>query len=110
MSGGVMKTTHAINFFLIGFTMCFSPAYWPEYFSGDAMRGNASELWMLLMGAAQMGLGAGSAAVNVVPRLIHYLADWEPLTLNFVLADVGWALPESFYSGLNEVEEAGVAA
>ena len=106
---GLMKTTHALNFFLIGLVMCFSPAFWPDYFSGEASRGNASELWVLLMGTTQIALGAWTMCLNEVPRLMRYLAEWEPLTLVFELPDVGWALPESFYAGLNEYDDVRVA-
>jgi hypothetical protein len=100
-----MKTTHAVNFFLIGRVMCFGPAYWPEYFSGTTAHGNSSEVWSLLMGVLQMALGGWAIGLNEVPRLLRFLAEWEPVTLTFAPADVGWALPESFYAGLNQADE-----
>jgi hypothetical protein len=104
-----MKTMHALNFLLIGLVMCFSPALWPEYFSGDAIRGDASALWMLVMGVTQLALGTWTMGRNEVPRLMLYLAEWEPLTFVFELPDVGWALPESFYATLNDDDYVSVA-
>lgn len=100
-----MKTTHALNFFLIGLSMCFSPAYWPELFSRSAVGNDSSELWLLIMGMTQMAMGAWTMGLNLVPRLLHIIAEWEPVTLDFSLPDVTWALPESFYTGLQDDED-----
>ena len=104
-----MKITHAINFFLVGFAMCFSPAYWPNHFAEGGSGNENSELWLMMMGAAQMAMGAWTMGLNVVPRLTHFLAEWEPITLKFDLPDVSWALPDSFYSGLNEDDDISLA-
>lgn len=104
-----MKTTQALNFFLVGLGMCFSPAFWPDYFSGNSDGNNTSELWLLIMGMTQMTLGSWMMGLNEVPRLLHSLAEWEPVTLNFELPDVSWVLPESFYAGLNEDDDVNVA-
>jgi len=104
-----MKTTHALNFFLVGLSMCFSPACWPGYFVGAENGGNASELWLLIMGATQMVMGAWTMGLNLVPRLLHYLSHWEPVLLDFTLPDVGWVPPDSFYAGLNEQDDISVA-
>ena len=105
----IMKTTQALNFFLVGLGMCFSPAFWPDYFSGNANGDNTSELWVLSMGMTQMAMGAWLMGLNEVPRLMHAMAEWEPVTLNFELPDVGWALPESFYAGLQDDDDVSTA-
>lgn len=103
---GDMKTIQALNFFLIGSVMSFSPAYWPEYFTSEL---NNSELWLLFMGATQMILGGWVMVLNEVPRLLQAVAQWEPVTVNFALPDVGWSLPESFYAGMNSDDDIRVA-
>lgn len=106
---GLMKTTHALNFFLIGLTMCFSPAYWPAFFINESTGDNTNELWMLTMGLAQMILGAWTIGINVVPRLLYSLGQWDPLAMNFALPDVGWVMPESFYAALQDEDDVSVA-
>ena len=106
---GLMKTTHAVNFFLVGLAMCFSPAYWPQQFSVGVDGQANSELWLLVMGVAQMAMGAWTVGLNIVPRLAHVLADWEPISINFELPDVSWALPESFYAALGDEDEISLA-
>lgn len=104
-----MKTTHAFNFFFIGAVMCFSPAYWPEFFINEVNGNDTSELWVLIMGMTQMAMGAWTMGLNEVPRLLHSLANWEPVPLDFALPDVSWVLPDSFYAGLNEDDAVSVA-
>lgn len=104
-----MKTTHALNFFLIGLAMSFSPAYWPEQFAADAGGGETSTIWLLTMGAIQMTLGAVVLSLNGVPRMIQFLSEWEPISLRFELPDVGSALTDSFYARLNDDEEINLA-
>lgn len=104
-----MKTTHALNFFLIGLFMCFGPGYWPDFFASGTNGNDASELWLRIMGITQMTMGAWTIGVNEVPRLVHALAQWEPVTLDFALPDVKWALPESFYTGLQDDDDVNVA-
>jgi len=104
----VMKTTDAFYFFLVGLGMFFSPAYWPDSFSAAPNGANTSELWLILMGTAQMLLGAWLMGLNVVPRLMHTIAEWEPVPLNFEMVDVGWVLPESFYVALEDADEVSV--
>ena len=104
----VMKTTDAFYFFLVGLAMFFSPAYWPDSFVVLTNGANTSELWLLLMGAAQMTLGAWLMGLNLVPRLMQYVSEWEPVPLNFEMVDVGWVLPESFYLGLEDADEVSV--
>ncbi len=86
--------------------MSFCPAFWPNYISVNE---GCSELWLLVMGVTQMVLGAWTMGFNEVPRLLHALAAWEPVKLDFELADVRWVLPESFYAGLNDDEDLRVA-
>lgn len=104
-----MKTTHAFNFFFIGAVMCFSPAFWPEFFINEVNGNHSSELWVLIMGVTQMALGAWTMGLNEVPRLLHSLANWEPVRLDFALPDVSWVLTDSFYAGLNEDDAVNVA-
>ena len=104
-----MKTTHALNFFLVGLSMCISPACWPEYFVGAENGINTSELWLLVMGITQMLMGAWTIGLNEVSRLLNFLVHWEPVLLDFALPDVSWALPESFYAGLADDEDVSVA-
>jgi hypothetical protein len=104
-----MKTTHAFNFFIIGMAMCFSPAFWPEFFSGEVNANDTSEVWMLIMGVIQMSMGAWTMGLNEVPRWLHSLSHWEPVPLDFSLPDVSWVLPDSFYAGLNEDDDVRVA-
>jgi hypothetical protein len=104
-----MKTTHALNFFFVGLAMCSGPAFWPQQFIGPANGVNTSEIWLLVMGGTQAAMGAWMMAINEVPRLTHLLQDWEPFRMDFALPDVGWTLPESFYAGLKDDEEVGIA-
>lgn len=105
-----MKTTDAFVFFLIGLGMCFGPAVCPDLFSGEINGGGTgSELWLMLMGGIQMLLGAWAMGLNAVPRLMRQIAEWEPVPLNFELVDLGSVLSESFYDGLAEADEVGVA-
>jgi heme A synthase len=104
-----MKTTHALNFFLVGLAMCFGPALWPQEFFDSASRVDASAWWLICMGAVQALLGAWVLGLNGVPRLFQLLAEWEPVKLDFTLPDVGWVLPESFYAGMVDDEEVSIA-
>jgi len=104
-----MKTTHALNFFLVGISMCFGPAYWPDFFAAAANGNDASELWLQTMGITQMAMGVWAMVLNLVPRLVHFLIEWEPVSMVFAPPDVGWALPDSFYAGLQDDEDVGVA-
>ena len=106
---GSMKTIDALNFFLVGLVMFFCPAYWPEEFCATASSESSSELWLLVMGAVQLSVGAWSMAVNIVPRAIRHLAEWEPVMFEFKLMDAGWFIPESLFVGLEEGEEVAVA-
>ena len=106
---GWMKTSHALNFFLVGLAMCFSPAFWPHRFIDNSGAGGTSELWLLLMGVAQMVMGVWTMSLNLIPQLTHFLAEWEPITINFDLPDVSWALPESFYAGLADDDDVNLA-
>ncbi|GEM_PF-1084621 len=105
----LMKTAHALNFFLVGLAMCFSPAYWPEYFINHPNGSGTSDLWLLTMGVTQMTMGAWTMGLNLVPRLTHFLAEWEPITINYEVPDVSWSLPESFYAGLVDEDEINLA-
>lgn len=105
---GVMKTTDAFCFFLVGLAMYFSPACWPDSFVAITNGANTSELWLIVMGAAQMTLGAWLMGLNVVPRLMQYVSEWEPVPLNFEMVEVGCVLPESFYLGLEDADEVSV--
>lgn len=105
----IMKTTDAFIFFLIGLAMCFGPAVWPGLFSGEINRGACSEVWLTLMGVAQMLMGMWAMGLNAVPRVMQYLAEWEPVPLKFELVDIGSVLSESFYMGLDEADEESVA-
>ena len=62
-----------------------------------------------MMGATQMVMGTCAMVINSVPRLALVLAEWEPIALKFELPDVSWALPESFYAGLGDEDEIGLA-
>ena len=104
-----MKTTHALGFFLVGLFMYFSPALWPHHFTCDTSGANTSEWWLLVMGMMQMIIGTWSVGSNEVPRLMQYVARWEPVALDLELTDVGWVLSESFYVGLKEIDEISVA-
>lgn len=102
-----MKTTQALNFFLVGLGMCFGPALWPQAFARGIV--DTSALWLLVMGTMQAFFGAFMAGVNEVPRLKRWLAEWEPFSLNLKLGDVNWGLPEAFYNRLAAEEEIDVA-
>lgn len=105
----IMKTTQALNFFLVGLGMCFSPALWPDYFSGVSDGNNTRELWLLIMGMTQMAMGAWMMGLNEVPRVLHAVTEWEPVPLNFALPDVGWVLPDSFYASLQNDDDVSTA-
>lgn len=104
---GSMKTTQAINFFVVGLGMCFGPAFWPQAFARGLV--DASALWLLLVGAMQVLLGAVVLGCNEVPRMVRWLRDWEPVKFDFAPADVRWVLSEAFYSGMQAEEEITVA-
>ena len=98
-----MTTNNAIAFLVLGLGMFLAPVEFPQFFPPNAMDGSCtSALWLGLMGALQLAMGAGFAAYNETVRLQAAIHAWDPLERPFDLAQLRWAMPASLYAAAGD--------